>query len=211
MSKSKVVICKADSEKLRRPRNHIPSHKDPWCLHPHISCFPPPSSLWSHFLSPLGSLIWHPRFRTDQNLRISLRSIPDANTHLLVDSQKNISSGKPPAREMVCIPPNILESHASLLISLSFNKTLVRAPCPVMNTLANHDFVPHDGRNITMPVFVQACLDAFNISAAFCIDAFGTGVAASNPVPNSTVSSAHSVTSHPALPCCGGTISRFPN
>lgn len=70
------------------------------------------------------------------------------------------------------------------------DQILVRAPCPVMNTLANHDFVPHSGRNITMPVFVQACLDAFNISAAFCIDAFGTGVAASNPVPNSTVSRA---------------------
>lgn len=68
------------------------------------------------------------------------------------------------------------------------DQILVRAPCPVMNTLANHDFVPHNGRNITMPVFVQACLDAFNISAAFCIDAFGTGVAASNPIPNSTVS-----------------------
>lgn len=67
-----------------------------------------------------------------------------------------------------------------------------------MNTLANHDFVPHNGRNVTMPVFVQACLDAFNISAAFCIDAFGTGVAASNPVPNATVSHAHPLMSHPA-------------
>lgn len=113
-------------------------------------------------------------------------------------------------RWYVSLQVSLSLTHHSFSLSL-FNKILVRAPCPVMNTLANHDFVPHDGRNITMPVFVQACIDAFNISAAFCIDAFGAGIAASNPVPNSTVSSAHSMKNHSARLCCGNTMLRVRN
>ncbi|KAL0573897.1 hypothetical protein V5O48_008045 [Marasmius crinis-equi] len=38
-----------------------------------------------------------------------------------------------------------------------------RSPCPGLNTLANHGFLPRDGRNITVPMIVQAGLKGFNI------------------------------------------------
>lgn len=67
------------------------------------------------------------------------------------------------------------------------NLFLVRAPCPVMNTLANHGFVPRDGRNITRQPFVEACGEALHISPEFADNIFTTGVP-SNPTPNATVS-----------------------
>ncbi|KAF9265817.1 Cloroperoxidase [Marasmius fiardii PR-910] len=39
----------------------------------------------------------------------------------------------------------------------------VRGPCPGLNTLANHGFLPRDGRNITIPVLLQAAAEGFNI------------------------------------------------
>lgn len=35
----------------------------------------------------------------------------------------------------------------------------VRSPCPAMNSLANHGFLPHDGKGITVPDVITA-LDA---------------------------------------------------
>ncbi|KAH6645323.1 Peroxidase, family 2-domain-containing protein [Truncatella angustata] len=61
----------------------------------------------------------------------------------------------------------------------------LRSPCPVMNTLANHDFVPHSGRNITEPILVKACKEAFNISNSFAANIFKNGIV-SNPAPNAT-------------------------
>ncbi|KAF7334616.1 hypothetical protein MVEN_02291800 [Mycena venus] len=40
--------------------------------------------------------------------------------------------------------------------------TDLRAPCPGLNTLANHGYLPHNGRNITVPMIIQASLDGFN-------------------------------------------------
>jgi hypothetical protein len=36
----------------------------------------------------------------------------------------------------------------------------VRSPCPGLNSMANHGFLPRDGRNISIPVLVKACLGA---------------------------------------------------
>lgn len=55
-----------------------------------------------------------------------------------------------------------------------------------MNTLANHDFVPHNGRNITRAPFIKACKDAFNVAEDFANQIFDNGVP-SNPTPNATV------------------------
>ncbi|KAL0573900.1 hypothetical protein V5O48_008048 [Marasmius crinis-equi] len=38
-----------------------------------------------------------------------------------------------------------------------------RSPCPGLNILANHGFLPRDGRNITVPMIVDASLKAFNL------------------------------------------------
>ncbi|KAF7360780.1 putative Cloroperoxidase [Mycena venus] len=40
--------------------------------------------------------------------------------------------------------------------------TDLRAPCPGLNTLANHGYLPRNGRNITVPMIIQASLDGFN-------------------------------------------------
>ncbi|KAF5353616.1 hypothetical protein D9758_013767 [Tetrapyrgos nigripes] len=38
-----------------------------------------------------------------------------------------------------------------------------RGPCPGLNTLANHGYLPRDGKNITIPIVLQAVLDGFNV------------------------------------------------
>jgi len=40
----------------------------------------------------------------------------------------------------------------------------VRAPCPMLNTLANHGFLPHDGKDITREQTENALYDALNIN-----------------------------------------------
>jgi hypothetical protein len=36
----------------------------------------------------------------------------------------------------------------------------VRSPCPGLNSLANHGFLPRSGKNISIPVLVKGCLGA---------------------------------------------------
>jgi hypothetical protein len=36
----------------------------------------------------------------------------------------------------------------------------VRSPCPGLNSLANHGFLPRDGKNISLPVLFAACQGA---------------------------------------------------
>ncbi|KAK3372173.1 Chloroperoxidase [Podospora didyma] len=40
----------------------------------------------------------------------------------------------------------------------------VRAPCPMLNTLANHGFLPHDGKHISKKETENALFDALNIN-----------------------------------------------
>ncbi|OJD38127.1 deoxyribonuclease-related protein [Diplodia corticola] len=61
----------------------------------------------------------------------------------------------------------------------------VRAPCPVLNTLANHEFLPHNGKNITVDKAITALGDAMNISPALATTFF-TGGLKTNPTPNAT-------------------------
>jgi hypothetical protein len=41
----------------------------------------------------------------------------------------------------------------------------VRSPCPMLNALANHDILPWDGHNYTVPMLVAAFGSALNMSA----------------------------------------------
>jgi hypothetical protein len=43
----------------------------------------------------------------------------------------------------------------------------VRGPCPALNSLANHGFIPHDGRNITVAALTDAVVQAFTFSPEF--------------------------------------------
>jgi hypothetical protein len=42
--------------------------------------------------------------------------------------------------------------------------TPARGPCPMLNSLANHKFLPHDGRNFTLDKVTDALKTALNIS-----------------------------------------------
>ncbi|EMF08858.1 Cloroperoxidase [Sphaerulina musiva SO2202] len=43
----------------------------------------------------------------------------------------------------------------------------VRSPCPALNSLANHGFLPHSGKGITLPVAVSGFKRALNIADDF--------------------------------------------
>ncbi|KAM0260080.1 hypothetical protein ACHAQJ_003005 [Trichoderma viride] len=42
-----------------------------------------------------------------------------------------------------------------------------RSPCPMLNTLANHGYLPHDGRDITAQQFGDAISEALNVNRMF--------------------------------------------
>lgn len=56
-----------------------------------------------------------------------------------------------------------------------------------MNTLSNHGFVPHDGRNITKDILIKALNDALNVPEAPALNIFNNALVV-NPTPNATVS-----------------------
>jgi len=41
----------------------------------------------------------------------------------------------------------------------------LRGPCPMVNTLANHGYLPHDGRNISAQQFGDAVTEALNVDS----------------------------------------------
>ncbi|KAJ6578680.1 Chloroperoxidase [Mycena vulgaris] len=45
------------------------------------------------------------------------------------------------------------------------NATDSRSPCPGLNTLANHGYLPRNGRNITIPMILDAAMDAYHLQA----------------------------------------------
>lgn len=57
----------------------------------------------------------------------------------------------------------------------------------MLNTLANHGFLPHSGRNITRDVLINAMKDGLNISPRIITSSFDTALT-TNPTPNATVS-----------------------
>lgn len=55
----------------------------------------------------------------------------------------------------------------------------------MLNTLANHGFIPHDGRNITEHHGVSALTTALNMNETFAVQIWRAGLPA-NPQPNAT-------------------------
>ncbi|PYH87754.1 peroxidase [Aspergillus ellipticus CBS 707.79] len=73
--------------------------------------------------------------------------------------------------------------------------TDARAPCPMLNTLANHGFLPHDGKNITEQQTISALGHALNIDAALA-KALHIGGVTTNPAPNATTFSLDDLSRH---------------
>ncbi|KAK5989613.1 Peroxidase stcC-like protein [Cladobotryum mycophilum] len=42
-----------------------------------------------------------------------------------------------------------------------------RSPCPMLNTLANHNYLPHNGRNVSVQQIEAALTDVLNVEPAF--------------------------------------------
>ncbi|PVI01537.1 Cloroperoxidase [Periconia macrospinosa] len=60
-----------------------------------------------------------------------------------------------------------------------------RGPCPMMNTLANHGFLPRDGRNITKPNAISALKTGLNFDETLAGIMWDQAIIAS-PEPNAT-------------------------
>ncbi|KAF2102003.1 Cloroperoxidase [Rhizodiscina lignyota] len=60
-----------------------------------------------------------------------------------------------------------------------------RAPCPMLNTLANHGFLPHSGKSITERDTVNALYTALNINQTLGQFLFQKAMT-TNPTPNAT-------------------------
>lgn len=55
----------------------------------------------------------------------------------------------------------------------------------MMNTLANHEFLPHDGKDITQEVLIDALSGALNFNSSLSALMFEMAIGA-NPEPNAT-------------------------
>ncbi|KAJ8065653.1 hypothetical protein OCU04_006325 [Sclerotinia nivalis] len=61
-----------------------------------------------------------------------------------------------------------------------------RGPCPMMNTLANHGFLPRDGRNLTEHNVVKGLNHGLNFNKSLASIMFQQAVPASPAYPNTT-------------------------
>ena len=68
------------------------------------------------------------------------------------------------------------DSEYSLLEQPSLNQNTYnvskgRSPCPGLNALANHGYLPHDGKNLDYEMINRAAQDAYHFEEGFYIDA----------------------------------------
>lgn len=71
----------------------------------------------------------------------------------------------------------------------------VRSPCPAINSLANHNILPHSGKNITKAVAVDALTKAFNIDPKIASVFAASGIFA-NPDHDATTFDLNHVSKH---------------
>ncbi|KAF9265234.1 Cloroperoxidase [Marasmius fiardii PR-910] len=77
-----------------------------------------------------------------------------------------------------------------------------RSPCPGLNTLANHGFLPRNGKNISIPMIIQAGHDGYHFEADILTIAAKVGLLTSPDDQPTTLSlndlKAHGVLEHDA-------------
>jgi len=74
----------------------------------------------------------------------------------------------------------------------------VRAPCPMLSTLANHGFLPHSGKDINQETFVNALFDALNMNNTLGNILWKTALF-TNPNKNATTFSLNDLGNHNVL------------
>jgi len=102
-------------------------------------------------------------------------------------------------------PPGAYDGNITKNMRFSFPKKvltshprLVRGPCPMLNTLANHGFLPHDGKDITREIAANALFDGLHINKTLGGFLFDFGVT-TNPKPNATSFSLNDLGNHNIL------------
>ena len=73
---------------------------------------------------------------------------------------------------------------------------IVRAPCPGLNTLANHGFLPHDGKNIDLNTTIAALGNALNADPLFSTMLFQQAVTTNLATPNASTFSLNDLDNH---------------
>ncbi|KAI0593322.1 Chloroperoxidase [Biscogniauxia sp. FL1348] len=74
----------------------------------------------------------------------------------------------------------------------------VRAPCPMLNALANHGVLPHDGKDITINKTIDALGSALNIDSELSTILHEAAIT-TNPTPNATTFSLNDLGRHNIL------------
>ncbi|KAI1393030.1 Cloroperoxidase [Hypoxylon trugodes] len=74
----------------------------------------------------------------------------------------------------------------------------VRGPCPMLNTLANHGFLPHTGKGISLDNAINALDTALNIDSSFAKFLFNKALT-TNPTPNATTIDLNMLSRHNIL------------
>jgi hypothetical protein len=107
---------------------------------------------------------------------------------------------KVPSSTGILPVPMTVRTRLLLLHALpaNSNQLLVRAPCPMLNTLANHNFLPHDGKAITLDRVRYALGTALNMSQEFSDFLFSEAITTS-PETNATTFSLHDLGRHNIL------------
>ncbi|KAI6912731.1 Cloroperoxidase [Hortaea werneckii] len=74
-----------------------------------------------------------------------------------------------------------------------------RGPCPMLNTLANHGFLPHDGKNFTQEVVTKGLGDGLNFAPALTEIMFKQALPANPDYPNATTFNLDQLNRHNVL------------
>ncbi|TVY73168.1 putative sterigmatocystin biosynthesis peroxidase [Lachnellula suecica] len=74
----------------------------------------------------------------------------------------------------------------------------IRGPCPLLNTLANHNIIPHNGKNITLPILVAGFNKYINVGSDVAIGA-GSAALTLSPIPNSLSFDLSDIDKHDAI------------
>lgn len=64
------------------------------------------------------------------------------------------------------------------------SRMAARGPCPGLNTLSNHGYLPRNGREITLQLLKDAMLDGFNIANSDAEMLFPQALRTSPDYPN---------------------------
>jgi len=118
------------------------------------------------------------------NLIMKFATILTASAATLASARPQYGAGPANPHEWMAAGPNDCERPLAML-HICILTSLVRGPCPMLNTLANHGFLPRDGRNFTQDNVVKGLKDGLNFNGSLGALMWEQAIIA-NPEPNAT-------------------------